>query len=196
MTPFVGQLMTVGFTFAPRDWAFCAGQNMSIAQNQELFTLIGTTYGGDGIQTFKLPDLRGRAAMGQGQGPGLSPRALGEAAGTETTTLTSATMAAHVHFLVGTQGTLNATTIAATTATPAAGSYLAQGVDLAPQPDLIPAIYVPAAAGNPANKVPVAGVNVAGNTQQTGDNLPFSNLQPFTGLNQCIALFGIYPSRN
>src|SRR5215211_4319727 len=95
--PFIGQIMLVPYNFAPRGWAFCAGQILPIAQNTALFSLLGTTFGGNGQTTFALPDLRGRAPIGQGQGPGLSNISLGEAAGTETVTLLSTNMPAHSH---------------------------------------------------------------------------------------------------
>lgn len=196
MTPFIGQIMTVGFNFAPRDWAFCAGQTMSIAQNNALYALIGTTYGGDGVTTFKLPDLRGRAVMGQGQGPGLSPRVMGEASGAEQQTLNSATMPAHVHFVMSQSGHLNAVDVIGTEQSPQSGGYLARGTDSAVNPDMIPLIYIPAASGGSGTSVPLAGINVAGNTDPVGSSVPFSTMQPYTTLNQCIALFGIFPSRN
>ena len=195
-TPFIGQLLTVGFNFPPRNWATCSGQLLSIAQNTALFSLLGTTYGGNGQTTFALPDLRGRVAMGQGQGPGLSPRTIGEMAGTETTTLLSTQMPAHVHSLAGATGTVSAVDIKATEQSPQAGAYLARGVDTAPMANSIPEIYLPAAAGDPATKVPLAGVNVAGNSQIAGGSQPFSTMQPYLVLTQCIALQGIFPSRN
>ena len=195
-SPFIGQLLTVGFSWAPRNYATCSGQILSIAQNTALFSLLGTTYGGNGQTTFALPDLRGRVALGQGNGPGLTPRVIGEMAGTETTTLLSTQMPQHVHSLAGVTGTLNAVDIKATEQSPQAGAYLARGVDSAPAPDSIPEIYLPAAQGDPATKVPLAGVNVAGNTQIAGGSQPFSTMQPYLVLNPCIALQGIYPSRN
>jgi microcystin-dependent protein len=95
--PYVGEIMLAGFTFAPQGWASCDGQLLPISQNETLFQLIGTTYGGDGEVTFAMPDLRGRVAVGTGQGPGLSNYGLAEAAGSETVTLTSAQMPAHTH---------------------------------------------------------------------------------------------------
>ncbi len=195
-SPFIGQLLTVGFSFAPNGYATCSGQILSIAQNTALFSLLGTTYGGNGQTTFALPDLRGRVSLGQGQGPGLSTRVLGEVAGTETTTLTQLQMPAHVHSLAGATGTLNAVDVKATEQSPLPGAYLARGVDSAPAPDSIPEIYLPASAGDPATKVPLAGVNVAGNTQFAGSGQPFSTMQPYLVVNQCIALQGIFPSRN
>ena len=195
-SPFLGQLLTVGFSFPPRHWATCSGQILSIAQNTALFSLLGTTYGGNGQTTFGLPDLRGRSTMGQGNGPGLTPRVIGELGGTETTTLISTQMPMHVHSLAGATGTVSAVDIKATEQSPQAGAYLARGVDTAPMADSIPEIYLPAAQGDPATKVPLAGVNVAGNTQIAGGSQPFSTMQPYLVLNQCIALQGIFPSRN
>jgi microcystin-dependent protein len=102
--PFVGQILLFGGNFAPKGWAMCNGQLMSIAQNTALFSLLGTMYGGDGMTTFALPDLRGRAPIGMGQGPGLSSYAQGEAAGTETTTLNISNLPAHTHTLFGASG--------------------------------------------------------------------------------------------
>ncbi len=194
--PFIGEIMTVPYNFAPADWAYCAGQMIAISQNTALFALIGTTYGGNGQTTFALPDLRGRAAVGQGQGPGLTNRTIGEMSGTETTTLLSTQMPQHVHSLAGATGTLNAVDIKATEQSPQAGAYLARGVDTAPSPDMVPEIYLPAAQGDPATKVPLAGVNIAGNTQIAGGSQPFSTMQPFLTLAPIIALYGIFPSRN
>src|SRR6185503_4216533 len=99
--PFLSEIKLVSFNFAPQGWAFCDGQLLPIAQNQALFSLLGTYYGGNGVTTFALPDLRGRLPMhtGSGPGPGLSPRSLGETGGTETVTLISTQMPAHSHSL-------------------------------------------------------------------------------------------------
>lgn len=196
MSPFIGEIMTVPYNFPPRGWAYCAGQQLSIAQNTALFSLLGTIYGGNGTTTFALPDLRGRAAIGQGQGPGLSVYNLGQVSGTETVTLLSTQMPAHVHSLAGATGTLNAVDLKATEQSPQAGAYLARGVDTAPTPDMTPEIYLPAAQGDPATKVPLAGVNVAGNTQIAGGSQPHSTMQPYLVLAPIIALEGVYPSRN
>jgi len=195
-TPYIATIMTVPYNFPPVNWAFCAGQLQSIAQNNALFALIGTTYGGDGQTTFGLPDLRGRTPMGQGQGPGLSSNVIGQVAGTENVTLLSTQMPQHVHSLAGATGTLNAVDLKATEQSPQAGAYLARGVDTAPTPDMIPRLYIPASTGNPATKVPLAGVNVAGNTQIAGGSQPHSTMQPYLVMSPIIALFGIFPSRN
>src|SRR4029453_7998397 len=98
--PFLGQIQAFGFNFAPRGWATCDGQILPIAQNTALFSLLGTTYGGNGVNTFGLPDLRGRVAVHQGNGPGLSPYVIGEVTGTESVTLILTQMAAHNHAAV------------------------------------------------------------------------------------------------
>ncbi len=194
--PFIGEIMTVPYNFAPRNWAYCAGQLLAISQNTALFSLIGTFYGGNGQTTFALPDLRGRAVMGQGQGPGLSFRSLGEVGGTENVTLLSTQMPIHTHTLAGVTGTLNAVDLKATEQSPQAGAYLARGVDTAPTPDMTPEIYLPAAAGDPATKVPLASINMAGSPGTAGSSQPHSTMQPYVVLAPIIALFGIYPSRN
>jgi microcystin-dependent protein len=105
MDPFVGEIRPCGFNFAPKGWAFCHGQILSLAQNTALFSLLGTTYGGNGTTTFGLPDLRGRSAVGPGQGPGLSLYDLGEQGGAETVTLTAAEVPAHSHAISASTGT-------------------------------------------------------------------------------------------
>src|SRR6478672_6336150 len=115
--PFIGDIYIFAGDFAPRGWAFCDGQLLAIAQNQALFSILGTTYGGNGQTTFALPDLRGRAPIGQGQGPGLTPITLGEQAGTESVTVLSSQMPAHNH-------TLNCDTNAASVGVPT-GNLLA-----------------------------------------------------------------------
>lgn len=195
-TPFIGQIQTFGFSFAPRNYALAQGQILSIAQNTALFSLLGTTYGGNGQTTFAIPDLRGRVAVGQGQGPGLSANSLGQLSGTETTTLLTSNLPAHTHSLSGVTGTLDAVDVKANQQSPTTGAYLGRGTDGATAPDSIPRIYVPAATGDAATKVPLAGVNVAGNTAIAGSGTAFSTMQPYLVLNQCVALQGIFPSRN
>ena len=95
--PFLAEIKIIGFNFAPVGWAYCDGQILPIAQNQSLYSLLGTTYGGDGRTTFGLPDLRGRIPLHQGQGPGLSSRKLGSKGGGETVTLTTSQLASHSH---------------------------------------------------------------------------------------------------
>lgn len=177
--PFIGQIMLVGFNFEPRGWAFCNGQLLSISQNTALFSLLGTTYGGNGQTTFALPDLRGRAAVGFGQGPGLSNYDLGEVTGSETVTLTVGQMPAHSH-LVG------ANAANATVASPS-GADLAKTVDSTGRTSFNTYSTPPMTA--PVTLDPAT-------IQQSGGSQPHSNIQPVLGLNYIIALQGIFPSRN
>ena len=167
--PFLGEIRIFPYNFAPRGWAFCNGQILSIAQNTALFSLLGTTYGGNGQTTFALPDLRSRVPMHQFQGPGLSDRSLGEQSGTETVTLISTEMPQHNHLF-------NASNNDAT--------------DSAPQ-------------GNVPALIPSGGYNASPNTQMNptavaiaGGSQPHNNIQPYLVLSFCIALSGIFPSRN
>lgn len=179
MTPsFIGAIYAFGGNFAIYGFALCQGQLQSIAENSTLFTLIGTTFGGDGVQTFGLPDLRGRLPIGQGTGPGLPPYVIGQAAGTENISLNVNTMPAHTH-------TLNSSTIAGTTATPAANSsYLA-----APYTGTVPdAMYNAVTTG----VVPMNNATIV----NAGSSLPFSIIQPVQAMNYVISLYGIFPSRN
>ncbi|CAG0949648.1 MAG: phage tail protein [Rhizobiaceae bacterium] len=170
--PFIGQLMLTGANFCPRGWAQADGQILSIAQNTALFSLYGTTYGGNGQTTFALPDLRGRSAIHQGTGPGLSPYVEGQVGGKESFTITTDQMPAHNHGVQATNQT-------ADKGGPD-GRYLGGGV------------------GNddtyhdgPPNKIMAAGM-----IQFTGGNQPVSHRGPFLTLMWCVALEGIFPSRN
>ena len=171
--PFVGQVIAVGFNFAPVGWALCQGQLLPISQNTALFSLLGTTYGGDGQSTFGLPDLRGRAALGMGQGSGLQPYPLGQPGGVESVTLTANQFASHTHALQA----------AATATTPTPGSGVVLGTPTAATP-----IY--ATAGAPAT---LAGSAVS---LAAGGNGAHENRQPSLAINYIIALFGIFPSQN
>jgi microcystin-dependent protein len=182
-TPFIGEIVGFGGNFAPRGYALCQGQLLSIAQNTALFSILGTTYGGNGQTTFALPDLRGRAPIGQGQGPGLQNYSLGQNGGTESTTLQTGNLPSHTH-----AGTLNATTTKATSQVAAAGSLLAKSVDTGGT--AVPDIYVPAATTGA--QVALGGLTIG----NTGSNLPFAILSPYLTINWLIALEGIFPSRN
>jgi len=165
---FLGQIITVGFNFAPKGFALCNGQLMSIAQNQALFSLLGTTYGGNGQTTFALPDMRSRTPMSFGNSVNL-----GETAGVENVTLLTPQLPAHNHNLCG----CNAV---AGSRNPGGNFY---GTTVAATP-----IY--AATGGA--QVPLAPTTIA----QTGNTAPHPNMQPYLVINFCIALVGIYPSRN
>jgi microcystin-dependent protein len=171
--PFLGQVIAVGFNFAPVDWALCQGQLLPINQYSALFQLIGTQFGGDGVNNFALPDLRGRAALGMGQGSGLQPYVLGQAGGVESVTLNSGQFAGHSHALSG--------AATATTPTPSSGVVLGT-------PDAASPIY--ATAGTAATLAASAVSPAAGGSQA------HENRQPSTAINYIIALFGIFPSQN
>ena len=162
-----------GGNFAPRGWAFCSGQLLSIAQNTALFSILGTTYGGNGQTTFALPDLRSRVPMHPGQGPGLTPRSLGEMGGTETVTLLNSQMPAHTHqaTVAPKASTSETTDTLPTNQYPAAGG-----------------VYSPTANAQMGSSDVTVGVS--------GGNQPHNNMSPFTCVNFIIALEGIFPSRN
>lgn len=168
--PYLGEIIAVPYNFAPRGWAFCQGQLLSIAQNQALFALLGTTYGGNGVNTFALPDLRGRSALSSGQGPGLSNYTLGQNGGEESVTLLVSQMPAHNH-------TVQASTAIGNQASPAGNAWAAQG--RAP-------IY--SATANTTMS--------PGSTSLAGGSQPHDNRSPYLTLNYVIALQGIFPSRN
>lgn len=172
MEPFVGQIMMVGFNFAPRGWAFCDGQLLSISQNTALFSLLGTTFGGDGRTTFGLPDLRGRIAKHVGNGPGLSQVRWGEKGGAETHQLTVPELPSHTHTLRCNSGAANSDT----------------PVGAVPSVD-------EGATESFSNDTPNANMN-AGAALPTGSNQSFDIRNPFLGIYHVIALVGIFPSRN
>ncbi len=176
--PFIGQIMPVGFNFAPRGWALCHGEILDISSNQALFSLLGTTFGGDGRVTFGLPDLRGRAMVGEGSGPGLSTISWGEKAGSENTTLTTNNLPSHNH-----TATLHGETALATSFNPD-GRMLALTQGQAN-------IYADTVA---ADDITMAASSVL--VQNTGGGQSFDHRDPFLGLYICIATEGIFPSRN
>ncbi|HPE77281.1 MAG TPA: tail fiber protein [Draconibacterium sp.] len=171
MEPFIGQIQAFGFNFAPRGWAKCEGQLMSIAENNALFALLGTMYGGDGRTTFGLPDLRGRNIVGVGNGPGLNPVVQGEKGGSESVFLTPANLPAHNH-----QVSVAVNTGAGEEAT--STGFLAS--------------HASAFSDAPTPGAGLAGVS----SSNTGNNQPFQNRDPYLGVNYCIALQGIFPSRS
>lgn len=175
--PFIAEIVMFGGNFAPRGWAFCDGQLLPISQYDALFSLLGTTYGGDGRTTFGLPDLRGRVAMHSGgsTGPGLSPRPLGQKSGLERNTLTIAELPSHNH-----PGSLIQTSnLTGEESTPPAGGSVAGGAT----------IYNEEAP----NTAMSAGSAVVANQ---GGGQSVNNIQPFQVVNYIIALQGIYPSRS
>jgi microcystin-dependent protein len=171
-SPFVGEIRPFAFNFAPRGWALCAGQLLPISQNTALFSLIGTYYGGNGTSNFALPDLQGRVPLGQGTSS-FGTFDLGEENGVENVTLLTNQMPAHTHNFIGTSATGNykyPVTNAALGTSIAGGSYYATASSLTPI--------------NP------------GTVSSVGGGQPHTNLQPCLAINWCIALQGIFPSRN
>jgi microcystin-dependent protein len=171
--PFIGQIMCAGFNFAPRGWARLDGQLIPIATNTALFSLLGTQYGGNGITTFALPDMRGRVLIHDGSGPGLTPRSNGEAAGTETVTLSAGQMPAHTH-TVTPQGSPSDATLVS----PAGG---------VPATKARTTLYAPG-----PGTVPMSPVL----TSAAGSNAPVPVMQPFVAINCFMALQGIFPARD
>ncbi|WP_406700934.1 tail fiber protein [Singulisphaera sp. Ch08] len=172
MEPYIGEIGMVAFNFAPRGWAFCNGQILPINQNQALFSLLGTTFGGNGVTTFALPDMRSRIPVHSGQGPGLSNYSLGETGGAEAVALTVAQLPRHSHAAQGGSG--------------AGGSVGPAGQ-----------VW----AGSTTNSTPYrsAGVPTAtmipGSITATGGGQTHENRQPYLVVNFIIALVGIFPSR-
>ena len=171
--PFVAEIRIFPFNFAPKGWAFCDGQLLPLSQNTALFSLLGTTYGGDGKSNFALPDLQGRAPMHPGQGPGLSLHDLGETGGSETVTLLESEMPAHSHAVLAaaSPGNLNAPGPDRGIARSQGGSaYIADTSGLV---TMAPQALAPA-----------------------GGSLPHNNLMPYLTSNFCIALQGVFPPRS
>ena len=168
--PFIGEIRANGFSFAPRGWAFCDGQLLPVSQNSALFSLLGTTYGGDGRTTFGLPDLQGRAALHMGQGPGLSNRSLGQKSGAETNTLNVNQLASHDHLFSPPSGSTSGNTDVATNN-----------------------VFSQAEEDNYLNSTNTT--MAAGTTGNAGANNAVNNMQPYQVVNFCIALVGIFPSR-
>ncbi len=189
-TPFLGMIIIVPYNFAPRGWAFCNGQILPISQNTALFSLLGTTYGGDGVSTFALPDLRSRVAIHSGQGPGLSAYFLGQEGGAENVSLTVNQMPAHTHAI--TLGSLAAT---ANVKNGTGNSQTPVGNVPAVEAAGVTATYsnLAADAVMRAGAVTLTGTPVA---SPAGASQPFGIIQPYLTLNFCIALAGIFPSRN
>jgi microcystin-dependent protein len=172
--PFVAEVRIFPCNFAPKGWAFCDGQLLAISQNTALFSLLGTTYGGNGQSNFALPNLQGRSPLQPGQGPGLSLYDLGEQGGSENVTLINTEMPAHTH-------NARASTTDGSLPAPGSNAWAIPGADR----DLF--IYN-AGANNQVNMAPDA-LNISGNNQ------PHNNLMPYLTLTYCIALQGIFPQR-
>lgn len=182
---YISQIEVFGFPFPPKNWSACAGQTLAIAQNQALFSLLGTTYGGNGTTTFALPDLRGRVPISMGQGPGLPNYTEGQAGGEEMHVLQIGEIPLHTHRMMA-----DANTTANIVEVPAANLSLGQSSGTPPTgPGFQVNIYNTAA--------PTSGSALApGAIGTTGNNQPHENRMPFLVTNFCICLFGLFPSRN
>lgn len=165
--------------YAPRGWRYCDGSQISIASNEALYVLIGTIYGGDGVQTFNLPDLRGRIPIGTGQGPGFPNVTLGQASGTESITMSSSQMPGHNHL---------------GTASIAPPAYSGAGNVATPTGSILAGLAgaYSSSPGDTSLKPETSAVALA----ITGQGLPFSIIQPFLSTNYIICVEGIFPSRN
>lgn len=191
MEPFLGEIKMVGFNFAPRGYAMCQGQLMSIAQNSALFSLLGTTYGGNGQSTFGLPDYRGRGPVGMGQGPGLSMIVQGEVAGTESITLLNTNLPPFSLPVTGTVSVaIPASTADGSSQVPGTSSVLAKPLDSAAGAEV--SLYGSAADTTlaPFN----ASLNA--NAVHSSGGIPLGILNPYLGTNFIIAVEGVFPSRN
>ena len=185
--PFLGEIRIVGFNFAPRDWSMCQGQTVSISQNTALFSLLGTTFGGDGVSNFKLPDFQGRSPVGMGTGAGLSQIVQGEQSGSENVTLALSQMPAHTHVA---QATVGVPAVAASTNVAAAPSEttVLGPISAGGRPGTLYSTDAPNTNLKPFN-APVT-VGAAGGSQ------PMNIRNPFLGTNFVIAMSGIFPSRS
>lgn len=174
MDPFVAEIRIFPFNFAPRGWAFCDGQILPLSQNTALFSLLGTTYGGDGKSNFALPNMQGNAPMHPGQGPGLSLHDLGETGGSDTVLLIEAEMPSHSHNVMASSSTANRTS-------PVGNSFARAASGATP--------YIAASSA-----APLVAMNLNTLTP-TGGGQPHNNMQPYLTLNFCIALQGVFPPR-
>ncbi len=174
MDPFVAEIRIFPFDFAPKGWAFCDGQILPLSQNTALFSLLGTTYGGDGKSNFALPNMQGNAPMHPGQGPGLSLHDLGEMSGSETVTLLELEIPSHSHTMMS---------------LPAPGNRTAPGNNSMARVSGTTGPYLPAS--------PLPALVAMSNNAITpaGGDQPHNNMQPYLTLNFCIALQGVYPPR-
>ena len=193
----IGEIRMFAGTFAPRYWAYCDGRLISISSNTAFFSILGTTYGGNGSTTFAVPDLRGRVAVGTGAGPGLSNVQLGQMSGTETVTLLSTQIPAHTHSATaGTGGsgtaTLNAVTANGNTQSPS-GNYLAGSRSASVASYIASGTTAAMNAGSITLSNITAGAPTIG---ITGGSQPHSNMQPYLGMNYVICMMGIFPSRD
>lgn len=188
MDAFIGSILLWAPNFAPRGWAFCHGQLLAISEYAAVFSLLGTNYGGDGVTSFGLPDLRSRVPVGAGHGPGLAQYPLGINGGIETVVLNVAQLASHTHASTTSDLNIAASTATANTATPGANAVPAQPEDASRNP-------IPIYTNTTANTT-LGSVSGSLTVDATGDNQAHENRQPFQALNYIICLDGIFPPRD
>jgi microcystin-dependent protein len=181
--PFVAEIRLFACNFAHTGWALCAGQLLPISQNTALFSLLGTFYGGDGKSTFALPNLQGMVPIGQGQGPGLTDRFIGEIDGESSVTLTNVQMPLHSHTMnaTATPGTATSSTNGQLAMASAGGSKTSAGSNVN---------FYSSSPGKATTFLSPGAIQAAGQSQ------PHNNMMPYVGLNYCIALQGVFPARN
>jgi microcystin-dependent protein len=184
MNFYLGQIVLFAGDFAPKNFLTCSGQTLSIAQNQALFAILGTTYGGNGVSTFQLPDLRGSVMVSPGQGPGRSNYTLGQAGGTENVTLTINNLPSHTHVVTAATVTVNASDGRADATSP-------NGAALAQQSQT--PVYASASDGT---KMSTKAATLTVTVNPAGGNQPVPILSPYLTLNYCICTSGLFPSRN
>jgi microcystin-dependent protein len=184
--PYVGEIILVGFDFAPVGWALCDGSLLPISENETLFQLIGTTYGGDGQTTFALPDLRGRIPIGSGQGPGLQNRILGETGGTEAVALTVQQIPSHSH-AVDTSGLTASLRCKAGPGNQRSPVGNVHAIEAA-------GATMPYSSAEPNATMSGVPVDISGMSEAGGID-SHDNMQPYLTLNYCISLFGVFPSQ-
>lgn len=182
----IGEIRLFAGNFPPRSWAYCDGQLLSISANQALFSILGTTYGGDGRTTFALPDFRSRNPIGTGHGPGLTNRVLGQKFGSETNTMTTATMPSHNH--TGT-GKLRSSDQTANNSSPV-GNFPA----VSSGRGSAGAVSISSYEASTNTNMAAEGVEIT--LSNAGGQVPFNNIEPVLGMHYVICMFGTYPSRN
>ncbi|MDQ1159559.1 microcystin-dependent protein [Sphingomonas sp. SORGH_AS 950] len=193
LDPYLGEITQGAWSFAPKGWAICDGAKLQIQQNVSLFSLLGKSFGGDGVTTFCLPDARGRVLVGTGKAISGTAYNVGTNGGAETTQITSAQMPPHSHPPVTTSGTLSALSNVPATQlsnTPSPGAFLANTADTGSGGN--PSIYAPAGTGTPVN---LAGIGAPA-TGVAGGGLPLPLMQPFLAVTTVIAMTGSFPTRS
>lgn len=183
--PYIGEVKVFAFNFAPKMYAKCNGQILSIASNSALFALLGTTYGGNGQTTFALPNLQSRFPIGQGNGSGLPSYTIGEMAGYNTTTLLSSNLPSHIHTLTAVRAQVRAN-----------GTNGGENAPDGNYPGSNSSVGAYASTSQAGVVMNAAALTVGGTTDITGSNSPVTITNPYLGMNYCIAQYGIFPSRN